>query len=150
VELGAPRASAAQGTAPQRGFSATGPGRRQILGFHPPPCLATYPIGGEANASTFAEPGAQNSSLSIQRRPRDVDHGIDGNSDGAAACAHWMMKACTGAVLSVITRFLNHFFVFWIVGWLPRRRSKWLHQKVAEKRATPVVLNEGWRAHGDL
>jgi hypothetical protein len=58
VELGPARASAAQGTAPQHGFSATGPGRRQILGFHPPPCLATYPIGSEANASTLAEPGS--------------------------------------------------------------------------------------------
>ena len=63
MELRAARASAAQGTAPQHGFSATGPGRRQILGFHPPPCLATYPIGGEANASSFAEPRALNSSL---------------------------------------------------------------------------------------
>jgi hypothetical protein len=143
--------SAAQGTAPQHGFSATGPGRRQILGFHPPPCLATYPIGGEANASTFGRTRGTELLTSIQRRPRDVDHGIDSNSDGAAACAHWMMKACTGAVLSVTpTRFLTDFFVFWIVGWLPRRRSKWLHQKVAEKRATPVVLNGGWRAHGHL
>jgi hypothetical protein len=62
-----------------------------------------------------------------------------------------MMTAGTGAVLSVTQlRFLTDFFVFWIMSWLPLRQSRWLHQKVAEKRATPVVLNEGWRAHGDL
>ncbi len=95
------RASAAQGTAPQHGFSATGPGRRQILGFHPPPCLATYPIGGEANASTFDEPGA----LNCSPRPGVVRAMLimasTSATSGAAGCALWMMAAGPGAVLSV-------------------------------------------------
>jgi hypothetical protein len=57
VKLRPAPASPAQGTAPQHGFSATGPGRQQILG-HPPPCLATYPIDREANASPLTNLGA--------------------------------------------------------------------------------------------
>jgi hypothetical protein len=101
VELEAARAAAAQGTAPQHGFSATGPGRRQILGFHPPPCLATYPIGGEANASTFEEPGGTEFLTSTRRRLRDVDRVLDVSSDRCSSCAHWMMTAGTGAALSL-------------------------------------------------
>jgi hypothetical protein len=151
VELEAARAAAAQGTAPQHGFSATGPGRRQILGFHPPPCLATYPIGGEANASTFDEPGGTELLTSTRVVRAMLIMVSTSAASGVAGCALWMMTAGTGAVLSVTQlRFLTDFFVFWIMSWLPLRQSRWLHQKVAEKRATPVVLNEGWRAHGDL
>src|SRR5687768_9559851 len=37
------------------------------------------------------------------------------------------------------TGFLTQVFVIWIVWGLPQKRREWLHQKVAEKRATPVV-----------
>ena len=151
MSSGRARASAAQGTAPQHGFSATGPGRRQILGFHPPPCLATYPIGGEANASTFDEPGGTELLTSTRRRPRDVDHGIDISSERCGRLRSLDDGGRYGCSFERdATRFLTDFFAFWIMSWLPLRQSRWLHQKVAEKRATPVVLNEGWRAHGDL
>jgi hypothetical protein len=45
-----------------------------------------------------------------------------------------------GRHVSVIgNRFLTEFFVFWIVQGLSQKWRGWLHQKVAEKRATPVV-----------
>ncbi len=45
-----------------------------------------------------------------------------------------------GRHVSVIAnRFLTEFFVFWIVRGLSQKRRGWLHQKVAEKRAKPVV-----------
>jgi hypothetical protein len=130
------QASAAQGTAPQHGFSATGPGRRQILG--PSATLSCdLPNRPRSERLCFDEPGGiapavrpgavrpmlimvSMSAVTVQRLRSLDDEGLH-----------------SGRFERHATGFLTDFFVFWIVIWLPAMRPGWLHQKVAEKRATP-------------
>jgi hypothetical protein len=108
--------------------------------FYSPPCLATYPIGREANASAptnlrpiewSARLGVGGSMLIMVWYPQWAMGRLRSMDDADASWPSFERVVCN--------RFLIDFFVFWIVKRLPQKGPRWLHQNVAEKRATPVV-----------